>query len=91
MDSDVCVLGHELCLCPKTWTCVELPYGLHRFILCKNSFSSVGEQEFNWIFVWNLTLNLGSKMVCHGKCTQRLTLVTLSYSELMAYVTRPHE
>jgi hypothetical protein len=30
MDSDVCVLGHELCLCPKTWTCVEL-YGLHRF------------------------------------------------------------
>jgi hypothetical protein len=25
-------------------------------------------------------------MVCHGKCTQRLTLVTLNYSELMAYV-----
>ena len=25
-------------------------------------------------------------MVCHGQCTQRLTLVTLNYSELMAYV-----
>jgi hypothetical protein len=29
-------------------------------------------------------------MVCHGKCTQRLTLVTLNYSELMAYVRVEH-
>jgi hypothetical protein len=31
-------------------------------------------------------------MVCHGKCTQRLTLVTLNYSKLMAYVSgRKHK
>ena len=86
MDSDVCVLGHELCLCPKWSTQIQF--------LCKNLFSQFG---YTFLNMEKCGDSSGSSESLDKYYLEVQTCYPIAkhsnkgYSELMAYVTRPHE